>query len=103
MNHEYVDDGLLHGDGMKTWSAEKVRKSQDAHGVSVIESRAPAGSGAMVRPSPFARRFTATTPMRMAGPAGHAMMKTAADPGRHRRAWARSTTAPAATRRGAPT
>ena len=37
MNHEYTDDGLLHADGMKTWSAEKVRKAQAAHGVSVIE------------------------------------------------------------------
>ena len=37
MNHEYTDDGLLHPDGMKTWSAEKVRKAQAAHGVSVIE------------------------------------------------------------------
>ena len=30
MNHEYTDDGLLHPDGMKTWSAEKVRKAQAA-------------------------------------------------------------------------
>ena len=37
MNHEYTDDGLLHPDGMKTWSAEKVRKAQAAHGVSVVE------------------------------------------------------------------
>ena len=35
MNHEYTDDGLLHPDGMKTWTAEKVAKSQAAHGVSV--------------------------------------------------------------------
>jgi hypothetical protein len=26
MNHEYADDGLLHADGMTTWSAEKVRR-----------------------------------------------------------------------------
>ena len=37
LNHEYVDDGLLHPDGMKTWTPEKVRKSMNAHGVSVIE------------------------------------------------------------------
>jgi secreted PhoX family phosphatase len=30
MNHEYVDDGLLHTDGMRTWSAEKVMKAQAA-------------------------------------------------------------------------
>ena len=28
MNHEYTDDGLLHPDGMKTWSANKVRKAR---------------------------------------------------------------------------
>ena len=33
MNHEYVDHGLLFKDGMANWSAEKVRKSQAAHGM----------------------------------------------------------------------
>jgi len=82
MNHEYTDDGLLHADGMKTWSAEKTRKSQNAHGVSVIEVRmTEAGRWEMVRPSRYARRFTAATPFTVAGPAaGHALMKTAADP-----------------------
>ena len=81
MNHEYADDGLLHTDGNKTWSAEKVRKAQAAHGVSVIEIEQKDGKWDMVRPSPFARRFTASTPMMVSGPAaGHAMMKTAADP-----------------------
>ena len=37
MNHEYTDDGLLHVGGMVPWTADKVRKSQAAHGVSVIE------------------------------------------------------------------
>jgi secreted PhoX family phosphatase len=37
INHEYTDDGLLHPDGMADWSHEKTRKSQNAHGVSVIE------------------------------------------------------------------
>ncbi|HSV60139.1 MAG TPA: PhoX family phosphatase [Variovorax sp.] len=81
MNHEYVDDGLLHPDGMKTWSAEKVRKSMNAHGVSVIEVRREGGAWKQVAPSSFARRITASTPMQMSGPAaGHAMLKTAADP-----------------------
>ena len=81
MNHEYVDDGLLHADGMKTWTAEKVRKAQAAHGVSVIEVEFKDGQWQMVRPSPWARRITANTPMTFGGPAaGHAMLKTAADP-----------------------
>ncbi len=82
MNHEYVDDGLLHTDGLKTWTPEKVRKSQAAHGISVIEVEQGAGGAwQMVRPSRYARRITATTPFALGGPAaGHAMMKTAADP-----------------------
>ena len=80
INHEYVDDGLLHPDGNKTWSAQKVQKAQAAHGVSVIEVEQKAGKWEVVRPSPFARRFTASTPMSISGPAaGHALMKTAAD------------------------
>lgn len=80
-NHEYTDDGLLHPDGMKTWSAEKVRKSQAAHGVSVIEIRSENGQWQVVRPSRYARRITAFTPMRLSGPAaGNDLMKTSADP-----------------------
>jgi uncharacterized protein len=80
MNHEYVDDGLLHADGLATWSAEKVKKSQAAHGVSVIEVEFTDGRWSQVKESPWARRFTATTPMALSGPAaGHALMKTAAD------------------------
>ncbi len=81
LNHEYVDDGLLHPDGMKTWSAEKVRKSMAAHGVSVVEVERSAQGWQLVRPSRWARRITASTPMLLAGPAaGHALMQTAADP-----------------------
>jgi secreted PhoX family phosphatase len=81
MNHEYTDDGLLHADGMKTWTAEKVRKAQAAHGVAVIEVEDKGGKWDIVRPSPWARRITARTPMDVSGPAaGHALMKTAADP-----------------------
>ncbi|MCZ8096896.1 MAG: PhoX family phosphatase [Burkholderiales bacterium] len=82
MNLEYVDDGLLHPDGMKTWSASKVRKAQAAHGVSVVEvARGADGRWAPVRPSPYARRFTAYSPFAVSGPAaGHPLMRTAADP-----------------------
>ncbi len=81
MNHEYVDDGLLHTDGLATWSAEKVRKAQAAHGVSVIEIEMVGNRWQMRRPSRYARRHTAATPFAVQGPAaGHALMKTAADP-----------------------
>lgn len=81
MNHEYTDDGLLHRDGMKTWGADKVRKAQAAHGVSIIEVQDKGGRWEIVRPSPWARRITARTPMAFGGPAaGHALLRTAADP-----------------------
>lgn len=81
MNHEYLDEGLLFPDGMKTWSADKVIKAQNAVGVSVIEVRLNGNQWEVVRPSPYARRITARTPCRISGPAaGHALMRTAADP-----------------------
>ncbi|HSD52718.1 MAG TPA: PhoX family phosphatase [Burkholderiales bacterium] len=81
MNHEYTDDGLLHPDGLKTWSAAKVRKAQAAHGVSVVEVERAGGEWCVVRPSRYARRITAYTPMRIAGPvAGTAYVQTNADP-----------------------
>ena len=81
MNHEYTDDGLLHKDGMKPWTAEKVKKAQAAHGIAVIEIEQKNGHWHLVRPSRYARRITANTPFALGGPAaGHAMMKTAADP-----------------------
>lgn len=81
MNHEYTDDGLLHEGGMQPWTVEKVRKSQAAHGVSVIEVEMLQGRWRMVRPSKYARRYTAHTPFTISGPcAGHALMQTAADP-----------------------
>ncbi len=81
MNHEYTDEGLLHPDGLGQGSAEKVRKSQNAHGLSVIEVALREGQWQMVRPSPYARRVTASSPFAVGGPAaGHPLMCTAADP-----------------------
>jgi uncharacterized protein len=80
VNHEYTDDGLLHVGGMQNWSAEKVAKSQAAHGVSIIEVAQGSVGWDVVRPSKFARRITATTPITISGPArGHAMMRTKDD------------------------
>ena len=82
INNEYSDDGLLHADGMKTWSAEKVAKSIAAHGVTLVEIERTAGGGwDVVRPSRHARRITAGTRTEVSGPAaGHPMLRTAADP-----------------------
>ncbi len=82
VNHEYVDDGLLHPGGMTPWTPEKVRKAQAAHGVAVIEVERARKNGAwqVVRPSRYARRITANTPMRLSGPAaGDARLRTEAD------------------------
>lgn len=81
VNHEYTDDGLLHPGGMSAWTAEKVQKSQAAHGVTVcLIERQPSGDWRPI-PSPLARRITASTPCGVSGPAsGHSLMKTAADP-----------------------
>jgi secreted PhoX family phosphatase len=81
LNHEYTDDGLLHPDGMNSWTHDKVSKAQAAHGVSVVEVRLDGGRWGVVRPSAYARRITATTPIRFTGPAaGDALLRTAADP-----------------------
>jgi hypothetical protein len=81
INHEYTDDGMLHADGMRTWSAEKVAKSQAAHGVSVIEIERDGAGWKVVRPSAYARRITGRTPVAVSGPAaGHPLLRTKADP-----------------------
>lgn len=82
MNHEYVDNGLLFPDGTKNWTREKVEKSQNAMGISVVEvARDKSGAWQVVRPSRHARRITPHTPMEVSGPArGHALMKTQQDP-----------------------
>jgi uncharacterized protein len=81
LNHEYADQGLLYPRGWDDiTSAEAVRKSQAAHGVSVIQVAKNNGRWQVV-PSKYARRITAATPMRLAGPAaGNDLVKTSADP-----------------------
>jgi hypothetical protein len=80
VNHEYTDDGLLHANGFADWSAEKVRKSQNATGASVMEVAFRDGKWSVVHGSKYARRITGNTPTRISGPAaGSAGMRTAAD------------------------
>ena len=81
VNHEYIDEGLLFPEGFEPMTPEKVRKAQNAHGISVIEIRLDSKGWQMVRPSKWARRITANTPMQLRGPAaGHALLRTAGDP-----------------------
>jgi hypothetical protein len=104
MNHEYPDNGALFPDGTANWSPAKVRKSQAALGCSVQEIRLENGRWQLVRPSRYARRIHANTPMRVGGPAaGQRAAENGFEPRRAREASARSTTAPTAGRRGAPT
>jgi hypothetical protein len=82
INHEYNDPGLLTPDGNATMTEEKYKKALAAVGVSVIEvAQRKDGGWDVVRPSRYARRITAETPITISGPAaGHALMKTEADP-----------------------
>ncbi|MFZ2737382.1 MAG: PhoX family phosphatase [Burkholderiaceae bacterium] len=81
INHEYTDDGLLHVGGFAGMTAEKAKKSQNAHGLGVFEVKFDNGVWQMVRPSRYARRFTLDTPFAISGPAAaHPMMRTAFDP-----------------------
>jgi len=81
-NNEYTDDVLLFPDGIANWDEEKTQKSQAAHGVSIIEiTKQRGGQWRVVRPSPYARRITAYTPIRIGGPAaGDPRLVTSADP-----------------------
>lgn len=81
VNHEYTHEEILHGpEGLAGGSGvtiEKVRKSQAAHGISVIEVSGHGGTWKVETRSWFARRITGNTPMRVAGPAaGHALLKS---------------------------
>ncbi len=80
-NHEYTDDGMLFTDGAVPWTAAKTAKSQNAHGVGIIEVKRRRGRWEVVRPSKYGRRITAQTPIDIAGPAaGHSWLRTGADP-----------------------
>ena len=85
VNMEYTDERYLHTGTttalpVSAWTAEMVLKSQNAHGVSVVEVVDRDGTWEVVR-SPLNRRITANTPMSVSGPAaGHRLLKTAADP-----------------------
>lgn len=86
VNHEAVLESYLHtgtevAPTREQYTADMVRKSQNAHGVSVVEIvRNASGEWEIVR-GRYNRRITANTPMNIAGPAaGHRLMTTTDDP-----------------------
>ena len=69
MNHEYSEQGLLYPDGAAPdMTDERVRKSQAAHGVSVIDAAKVDGRW-QILDSKYARRITAGTDSAIHGPA----------------------------------
>ncbi|MEW9898964.1 PhoX family phosphatase [Chitinivorax sp. PXF-14] len=83
VNHEYIDRGLLHpAEPGFSHTPEQVQKEINAHGVSVFEVQQGANrQWSVKRPSKYARRITADTPIRVSGPArGHALLKTEFNP-----------------------
>ncbi|WP_371223870.1 PhoX family protein [Roseovarius sp. 2305UL8-3] len=84
VNHEYTNRkvNLPHAseDGVPT-SAEDVVKLQNLQGVAVMEVTQGESGWEVVVDSPFNRRITHLSPMRIVGPAaGHDLLKTDADP-----------------------
>jgi uncharacterized protein len=79
VNNEYTHEEILFPDGQvgSGYTIAKTRKSQNAHGVSVLEARRTAGAWRVVRNSPYGRRITSNTPMTISGPAAaHPLMQT---------------------------
>jgi secreted PhoX family phosphatase len=81
MNHESAFEVETIPGYMTNLNSERVRRLQAAHGVSIVEISFDGGQWSVVRPSNFARRITAFTPIRIAGPAaGDPALRTSADP-----------------------
>jgi len=79
VNNEYTHEEVLFPDGQvgAGYTIAKTRKSQAAHGVSIVEARRKGGKWVVARNSPLGRRITANTFMRMSGPAaGHALLQS---------------------------
>jgi secreted PhoX family phosphatase len=84
VNHEYTSPELMFADyGLDKVTREQMEIQLAAHGLSVVEIRLqPDGAWQVVRSSPYNRRITGGTPIRLSGPAaGHPWLRTTADPG----------------------
>ncbi|MFN4011421.1 MAG: PhoX family protein [Pannonibacter sp.] len=83
VNHEYVNPeiNLPKNDKGTPVSAEDVMKLQNLQGVTVMEVAEGENGWGIVVDSPFNRRITHLTPMKISGPAaGSDLLKTEADP-----------------------
>lgn len=80
VNHEAVDNPVMFDTTPDFTDLDTVRRAQNAHGVAICELELKNGVWRVVD-SKSARRITPLTPMVITGPAaGHALLKTAADP-----------------------
>lgn len=84
VNHEYTLPQLMF-DGVENREASlpptQMRIEQEAHGVSIVQVKRDNNMQWHVKRGWFNRRITATTPITISGPAaGHARLRTSADP-----------------------
>ena len=86
VNNEYISPNVMfpattEDDAGKTMTKEQVDLGMAAMGHSIAEVMLKDGKWSIVGDSPLNRRITANTEMLISGPAaGHALMKTSADP-----------------------
>ena len=83
VNHEYTNrsTNLPEAEDGTPRNADDVLKLQNLQGVSIFEVADGPNGWEVVIDSPFNRRITHNTPMRISGPAaGHELMQTEADP-----------------------
>lgn len=81
VNHEYTHEEVLHGaEGLQPpapMTLAKARKSQAAHGVSILEIQRVEGRWKVIRDSRFNRRITGNSRARLSGPAaGHDWLRS---------------------------
>lgn len=81
VNHEYTTASDMFRNYVAGEKKSEVDVEMAAHGGSVVEIRKLGGRWAVVKRRRYNRRITASTPMKITGPAaGHRLMKTSADP-----------------------
>ena len=83
VNNEYTNRDIIWGNraDLKPASDDDIEKGMMAHGLTVVEVRQVNGAWMVIQDSPLNRRVTPRSEMILDGAAaGHALLKTAADP-----------------------